>query len=226
MNNMFKAQLNEPLPKSKEDCCQIDPVSHNLWEWAKRLENFGIFLTVAILIIGIYTCAESSYVPESSKYVYDESFSFKVFISLYAKQILYAVFCYLAHHSAALLVGGLASIVQNTRISARISQFNLLVASEDHEAETDDTRHETKLKKLDMWYCPECKRKNYYGGTCLCGYKPDESFSVSIDDEKTNTVCDCCKQLRNDVHTVSFTNKNNRTQVFLCETCIKKIYRE
>lgn len=149
MYNMFKSQMNEPLPKSKEECCRIDPVSSNLWVWAKKLENIGVFLMIAILVIGIFTCARSSYVVEYSKYgVANEIFSFKLFISLYVNQILYAVLCYVAHHSVAVIIGAIASIVQNTRISARISEYLLFSSDSKYDDTAQSAVNEDKYTDL------------------------------------------------------------------------------
>ena len=186
--------------------------------WAQALENGGIVLTVLILVGGIYTCGQQAYVANSYGH---EEFSFGVFIALYLKQIFYAVICYTAHHTAALIIGSLANISYNTKM---ISSANMITA------DGDNGKNEKKITvpegpKFGLWYCPKCTRRNVNGTTCTCGYKIDENFSVTIDDKAEPHFCDSCKKFKNDVHTVSFADKEDSVDTYMCSDCIKNIYR-
>ena len=112
MNNMFSGNREKKIPKTFKDCYKTDNVTNNLWLWAERLETIGIVLAVivgiAAFIIGIV--------------MFEDSDGGSLLISFLGAPVA-AFLEYISFHIIALLIGSLASIVQNTRISADIALF-------------------------------------------------------------------------------------------------------
>ena len=136
MANMFSGHIKKQIPKNMEDCIKPDSVSTNLWVWCERLEKLGKFLFWILLIGGLILSISSSIVEKEvivreATYWSDAetevrtTFDFELFISLLLDTVLYAFLEYCAYHIIALLIGALASIVQNAEISANVALYNL-----------------------------------------------------------------------------------------------------
>ena len=105
------------VPKSLEDCVNQDPVSQALWQWAERVAKWGIALMVWFVISAViegFVMAEDSYGNEVI-----------VFVASVEKGVISACITYVSYNVLSLLIASLASIVQHTRASALLKEFEL-----------------------------------------------------------------------------------------------------
>lgn len=142
MANMFSGNEKREIPTELSQCTQASPVASNLWLWAKRLETLGKVLFWIIILIGVIETGvliiKANAVGTENDELLDLTFSQIV------KYSLSAFIEYCSYHVLALLIGSLASIVQNSKISADVA---LLEANHHFPTEQTDSRNE-KLKKL------------------------------------------------------------------------------
>ena len=132
MVNMFSDNVEKKVPKNLKECYSIDNTSQNLWLWCERLEGWGKFLFWFIIVSGLITAIASSItVKEITKGIYytytdtETSFDFELFITALVSTSIYAFVEYCAYHVLALLISSLATMVQNTRITANIALYNV-----------------------------------------------------------------------------------------------------
>ena len=159
------------VPKSLKECYATDKVSSNLWSWSERLEVWGGRVLVILIIIGIIsTIGQAIQVVDI-----DEDLVFITVITSIITWILYAFIEYCVYHVLSLLIASLATIVQNTRITANIAIYN--VAKEEGLFNEEPETHSSpktkqpsgySLSKLangrtdsnGSWICKECGTKN------------------------------------------------------------------
>lgn len=120
--SMFESSMNESIPKTIEDCTTQDSLTKTLWSWAINLEKYGAVLLVIILIGGLISAFMNAQVVTNM--AGNTEFSAPMFIAAFFNTIVYAVLEYLVYHVLALLVGSLAKIVQSTRTTARLAEWN------------------------------------------------------------------------------------------------------
>lgn len=120
--SMFENSMNESAPKSIEDCTSQDSLTKTLWSWAINLEKYGAVLLVIIFVGGVITAWSNAQVITNA--AGSTEFSAPLFIAAFINTIIYAVLEYLVYHVLALLVGSLAKIVQSTRTTARLAEWN------------------------------------------------------------------------------------------------------
>lgn len=138
MANMFSGNQKKTIPRTFEECYREDDVSSNLWLWGERIERFGKILLVILIIIGVVLAISTSITEqqiEQEGYYYthtvtQKNFDSKNFFGVLFDYAVYAFIDYCAYHALALLICALASIVQNTNISANIALFNSNVCRE------------------------------------------------------------------------------------------------
>ena len=118
--SMFENCMNEPAPKTIEDCTSPDNLTKSLWNWAKILEKYGAVLLVFILVNGIISSWSDA--KNVVAITGESGFSVALFLVSFMKAIIYAILEYLVYHVLALLVASLARIVQSTRTPARIAE--------------------------------------------------------------------------------------------------------
>ena len=176
MANMFSGNTTKTVPKTLNECIQIDAVSENLWIWSERLERWGRILFYVLIIVGIIaTCVTASETQELLDEVYNDVSPFElaqagieipsvsdVVIDSLWKWGLYAFLEYCAYHVLALLIGALASITQNTIISANIAVFQAN-ASAPAAATSQPTNTPLGVRTIiedDKWICGHCKATN------------------------------------------------------------------
>lgn len=114
--NLIKQSYQEPAPKSILDCVKMDPLSQNLWNWASRLETLGKIFFGGIVLFG--TVETIILLSNASS---NETLS--LFFSQFIKYFLFAFCEFCLFRVFALLVGSLASITQNTKATARLSEL-------------------------------------------------------------------------------------------------------
>lgn len=171
MANMFSRQIKKEIPRSVDDCIKPDLVSTNLWEWCEWIEKWGKILFWVLLIGGLVLSISGSIVEkqvvvkEATRWSEAEkeirtTFDFERFIPLLLDTILYAFLEYCVYHVIALLIGALASVVQNTRISANVALYNttykpVFKATSDTNAEKNTKTVETNLNESSECDCDE-----------------------------------------------------------------------
>lgn len=119
MNNMFSGKNKKRIPKSLFECIKEDAVVTHLHTWAERLESWGHFLFIMLIIIGIISTIVVTVLMVD---LYEEM-AFVTCIASVITWAFYAFIEYCAYHVLALLISALASITQNTMISADVSLY-------------------------------------------------------------------------------------------------------
>lgn len=146
---MFSDHSLKRVPKTLNDCIKPDGVSSNLWIWAEKLEKFGYIFLVLIIIfgfintiyLGVTTFQLVSEIGNAS--LGSVATVFVVLTSLSTCAIL-AFLEYCAYHAIALLIGSLASIVQNTNISANLALYGIKGKSGDKFTEEPEQKKSEK----------------------------------------------------------------------------------
>lgn len=192
MANMFTETRIHNSPKSLEDCTKTDKVTDNLWIWASRIETFGEILLVLIVLYGIISAIVASV---SDMHATNSGFPVGTFLLRLLTGALWAFIEYCAYHVIALLVGSLASIVEHTRISARLLEYRELkdnVTTDPAEINKIETALTNNRKPgKDEWKCPNCGKINAnYVGTCGCGTSKSESNNAP-----TKKKCNACGRM-------------------------------
>lgn len=125
-NSMYDGIESESSPKTIDDCVKPDKLSSTLWKWAKNIETIGVVVLVLIIIGGAFIAynAGSEATLDSKTMKYSADFNFKAFFSSLSTYAIIAVVEYCIYHVFSLLIASLASIVQNTRITARIAEYS------------------------------------------------------------------------------------------------------
>lgn len=116
------------IPSTLEECMEDDVYAKQILGWSKILEKFGKWLFIILIILGVivafYTANQE--VPYQSYYgsiKYSNEFNAGLFFGSLATWALYSFIEYCTYHAIALLLGGLAMIVQNTKVSASVSLY-------------------------------------------------------------------------------------------------------
>ena len=203
MANMFSGHKTKTVPKTLDECIQIDPVSQNLWTWAERLETWGKILFFIIIFAGIITTivtgvetAEYLETVEHLKYDYYDNevikqpSVFDVVVASMLEWALYAFLEYITYHALALLMGALASITQNSVISANVAMLdastNIRIPKSSPSNNEEDIKRDApsissvkqqvsqipvKEKSFDdgSWICTCGRRNASYISSCACG---------------------------------------------------------
>ena len=198
---MFTGHSQKKVPKTLNECIKPDGVSSNLWILAERLEKWGSILLSLIIVFGIIntiftgvsTYHEIDYNRNGDGAARETVFA--VITSLFTCAIL-AFLEYCAYRAVALLIGSLASIVQNTNISANLALYSVkgkagdkfTEESENAEGkkeivegeETDDEKTNTETKGVG-------KEENYIDIKCPhCGQE------LSFTENTHSAICPWC----------------------------------
>ena len=118
MRTFFSNSSKKPTPKNLEECMDTSLVTSKLWSWSDWIERVGTILCALIIILGLIISIANSITTEKV-----ESFSFVVLLTSLITWGFYAFFEYCAYRTLALLIAALASIVQDTKISARVALY-------------------------------------------------------------------------------------------------------
>ena len=181
MKNMFTGHSQKKVPKTLNDCIKPDGVSSNLWIWAERLEKWGSVLFGLIIIFGIINMISTGVTTyQEIDILGDEDAAtlatvFAVLTSLFT-YALYAFLEYCAYHAIALLIGALASIVQNTNVSANLALYSIKGKSGDKFTE------ESKPK--------ESKNRSHQPPKYTVQNEEDNNSDYRIDINSLNTPSD------------------------------------
>ena len=147
MANMFSGNLEKKIPKNFKDCYKTDSISQNLWLWCERIETWGLRFCILLGIIGIIDIISngiemSNLLKElnidmneirtaAAEYNIEIKSVFEVVVEGIFDWVFYCFIEYCSYHILALLIGSLASIVQNTKITANIALYSSFKAQND-----------------------------------------------------------------------------------------------
>lgn len=124
IKNIFSGLQSKKVPESIDECMKVDPITANLWLWCERLETLGKALFWILLVVGVIASfAVSTDFEELMRYGLEDAFNGSMLFESLFQTALYAFLEYCAYHIIALLVGALASIVQNTKVSADLALY-------------------------------------------------------------------------------------------------------
>ena len=183
MANMFTGKSKKQIPKTLSECTSPDATASNLHYWSEKLENWGQILFVILIIIGII----STIVDTVNMADINEDMAFATCITSAITWALYAFIEYCAYHVLALLISALASITQNTIISANVALYEASKNCTDSTPQPAATQHTPIFsdKNTDsysqtvnrttapdgMWACKNCGTHNSlnYGQCKKCG---------------------------------------------------------
>ena len=162
MDNIFIKQNYETVPKNINECRQIDPVSSNLWTWASWIETIGkitaVIIAVALAFVGLVFAEESDGVS----------------LLLLLAAPIGAFLQYCTYHIVALRIGSLASIVQNTKISANIAMYSF--KNEDSTETIEEKKESNDNNEIEhMWRCTDCGKMISQTPCPFCAKKPKET---------------------------------------------------
>ena len=151
MKTMFDNYQTKKIPSSIDDCLKTDNVASNLWIWCQRLEKLGKYFFAIILIFGTILAFANSYIMGE----YGREFSTEQLMDNLIQVVVYAFIEYCTYHIIALLVGALATIVQNSKITADIALYNTAHSSEEGlksaKKNIKDRKNSDRLAVLDQW---------------------------------------------------------------------------
>ncbi len=146
------------VPTSLKECYEVDEVSKKLSQWADWLKIWGKRILIIMLVFGVFSTIEDAIAMAD---IEEEMVVFTIITSL-ASWALYAFIEYCTYNAVSLLVLALATIVQNTKITACVSLYNAskeepVVAEEEPKttAEVKVVKEVTK-ETAHSWRCSNC----------------------------------------------------------------------
>ena len=161
------------IPTSLKECYETDDVSRKLSQWADWLKIWGKRVLIILLIFGIFSTIEDAIAMADI----DEDLVVLTIISSLASWGLYAFIEYCTYNAIALLVLALATIVQNTKITAYTTLYNASKSEPEKQSEniasteTAETKSENIVKKevKHSWRCNSCGKMRTESPCPNCG---------------------------------------------------------
>ncbi len=131
MANMFSGNNETQIPKNLSECTKTNATVSNLHRWSERLEKWGKILFWIIVVLGIFVTIAEMIETQKLRQAYRDMMEqyielpseWEVFFNKLLTWAFYAFFEYCAYHVLALLISALASITQNTIISANVALY-------------------------------------------------------------------------------------------------------
>ena len=131
MANMFSGNNETQIPRNLSECTKVNATVTNLHNWSERLEKWGKILFWIIVIFGIIVSIVEMSETQELRQLYRDSLKeymelpseLEVFLNKLLTWGFYAFLEYCAYHVLALLISALASITQNTIISANVALY-------------------------------------------------------------------------------------------------------
>ena len=114
------ALSNKRIPKSLEECYEEDVVSKDLWMWSQRLVEWGKEVLGTLIVIG----SISTIIDAVEMADINEDLVIYTVISSITTWGLYSLIEFCTYNVLSLLVTALASIVQNSKITANVALYN------------------------------------------------------------------------------------------------------
>ncbi|MBE7036253.1 MAG: hypothetical protein E7403_03050 [Ruminococcaceae bacterium] len=109
------------FPASLEECKKVDSVSESLWTWVEWLKKWGKIILILLIVVGIIS-AVGKY-NEVNEINVDSGVAMMSAVTSLLSWALYAIIEFFAYNALALLLSALASIVQDTRITANVALY-------------------------------------------------------------------------------------------------------
>lgn len=157
------------IPTSLKECYETDDVSRKLSQWADWLKIWGKRVLIILLIFGIFSTIEDAIAMADI----DEDLVVLTIVSSLLSWGLYAFIEYCIYNAVALLVLALATIVQNTKISAYTALYNASKCESENVATTEmvETKSENAVKKegKHLWRCNNCGKMRTESPCPNCG---------------------------------------------------------
>ena len=119
MDDMFSNKGQKRIPRNLYECVQPDATVTDLHAWAERIKRWGRALFTLLIVVGILFTVIITIVAGNV----DGGAAFMAFAISSVSWGISAFVEYLAYHAIALLISALASITQNTAISANVALF-------------------------------------------------------------------------------------------------------
>jgi len=155
----------ERIPQSLKECYLEDGLSGKLKSWSERLEHGGEIIFRILIIVGIISTIVDGIEAKHMEDITGGSVWVTIISSLIIWS-LYAAIEYFVYRALSLLIAALASIVENTRITANVALYS----------KAKEERLAVKTTPVDKgsgegtWRCSKCGRiMPQYTGTCACG---------------------------------------------------------
>lgn len=166
-------------PKSIEMCLSADTVSKNLWNAADGLEKAGKLIMYIMIAIGLIA-AIGDFASLSDL---DEMTAFISAVSVFFQWGLYAMIAVTAFWGISLLVRGLAKIVYNTDVTARLAWYNTQDSNQPAKTQvasaaavlntpSKPVSAPQKAPVSHSWRCPQCAFPISNYPCNECGYTP------------------------------------------------------
>lgn len=203
MKNMFSGNTRKAIPRSFNDCTKPDNVSTNLWAWCELLESWGKVFFWIIIIFGVFATINAAIetqnlidiigadnVAQIREFYIEMGVEIpsmtEAIINSLLQWALYAFLEHCAYHVLALLIGALATITQNTAITANVALYNAHthVRAEKASAETTSPKKENNETCTVQNGIPEAPAPQKEASQNIS--------SPSSFDHKESWVCDKC----------------------------------
>lgn len=171
LNEIQPQMINSDIPMSLEECLEHDSYAKQILEWSNIVEKYGKILLVILIVAGVIISINEGFrLGYFLNLSSDKEFSIELFCISLISWGLGAFIEYCTYHVISLSLGGLARIVQNTKVSAAVSLYeanktkntstvnpinsgnvNKRVNSMPFNPQSNIEKREDKLALLDKW---------------------------------------------------------------------------
>ena len=144
MKDIFTDPSRKAVPKNLNECITPDDITKRLWNWYRIIEIIGVVVFWIIILYGIFYAsdkAENSHLEPSLK--------FKVLVlPILVRTAICAFIEYISFKLTTLLIGTLASFVQNNNITTNLKIFktykeiSAFVVTDAHNSDNSNTAEE------------------------------------------------------------------------------------
>ena len=158
---------NSRIPNTLEECTNTGKTVSNLYHYALQLEKWGKRLFVILIVVGIiFTVVETVSLIDVN-----EELIIPTLISSLLSWSVYAVIEFFVYHVLAMLIRALASITENTMITANVALWEAskkdnsiseVVTAEQSDVPTEQPDIKAYSRQFDdgSWTCTSCGQKN------------------------------------------------------------------
>lgn len=176
-------ELRKNIPNTLDACNVTNPQAEALAAWADRLKSWGMILAIILLVIGFFgAIGEAAMIWD-----YEESMlaALLAFVGGMLSWAIYAFISYIAAKAVAMILEALASITQNTSVSANVALYTAAKAQGTLSKEAPKAApaapkaapaqpavpasQATQVAEDGSWFCSACGRRNAAERTdCWC----------------------------------------------------------
>ena len=113
---MEKTMPKKRIPQTLDECTQMNETASTLYAWSSKIDLIGQILFVLLLFVGaIVTITAISSASDDARLS-----TVLINVGIWA---LIALFEYFVHHVVVLMIHGLASITQQTAVTADVALY-------------------------------------------------------------------------------------------------------